>query len=61
MMQKKIKFTEDETSSILKYVCEGVLELHESDIVHRDIKPENIVMCYGMAKICDFGWSTSIK
>lgn len=42
-------------------MCEAVGELHLYQIVHRDIKPENIVMCYGMAKICDFGWSTEIK
>jgi serine/threonine protein kinase len=45
----------------LKEVCEGVSELHENNIVHRDIKPENIVMCYGMAKICDFGWAAQVK
>ena len=60
-MQKKVKMAEDEAALILKEVCEGVNELHEADIIHRDIKPENIVMCYGMAKICDFGWSTEIK
>ena len=45
----------------MKEVCEAVHELHSSNIIHRDIKPENIVLCYGMAKICDFGWSTEIK
>ena len=57
-MQKKLKIPEEEASAILKSVCEAVSELHMYQIVHRDIKPENIVMCYGMAKICDFGWST---
>ena len=61
LMQKKVKMAEDEAALILKEVCEGVNQLHEADIIHRDIKPENIVMCYGMAKICDFGWSTEIK
>lgn len=60
LMQRKIKLSEQETSSILREVCEGVNELHESSIVHRDIKPENIVLCFGMAKICDFGWATFV-
>ena len=61
LMQKKLKVSEEEASTILKSVCEAVGELHHHQIVHRDIKPENIVMCYGMAKICDFGWSTEVK
>lgn len=60
-MQQKLKIQEEEASLILKSVCEAVGELHHHQIVHRDIKPENIVLCYGMAKICDFGWSTEIK
>jgi serine/threonine protein kinase len=31
--------------------------MHDKDIAHRDIKPENIVMSYGLAKLCDFGWA----
>lgn len=42
----------------MKSICEGLSELHAHKIIHRDLKPENIVINYGMAKICDFGWST---
>jgi serine/threonine protein kinase len=31
--------------------------LHLNGIIHRDIKPENIIICGGVAKITDFGWS----
>ena len=60
-MQKKLRIPESEASTILQSVGEAVGELHKYQIVHRDIKPENIVLSYGMAKICDFGWSTEIK
>lgn len=45
----------------MKEICQAVCELHTNKIIHRDIKPENIVLCFGMAKICDFGWSTEFK
>lgn len=31
--------------------------MHSKAVIHRDIKLENIVFTFGMAKICDFGWS----
>lgn len=56
-MRKTGKVKEKEASAILKSVAEALGELHEYQIIHRDLKPENIVICYGMSKICDFGWS----
>lgn len=35
--------------------------LHDMNIAHRDIKPENIVLNYGVAKLCDFGWSARVQ
>lgn len=60
-MQNKGKIPEEETSLILKSVCQAVAELHQYQIIHRDLKPENIVLCYGMPKICDFGWSAHLQ
>jgi len=60
-MQSKGKVSEDDTSIILKSICQAVAELHQHQIIHRDLKPENIVLCYGMPKICDFGWSTCLR
>jgi serine/threonine protein kinase len=57
-MKRKGKIPESETKVLIKSICEGLAELHHYNIIHRDLKPENIVLCYGMTKICDFGWST---
>lgn len=60
-MQSQERLTEDETREFMRDTCEAVAELHVNKIIHRDLKPENIVMCFGMVKICDFGWSTEIQ
>jgi ATP-dependent Lon protease len=38
-------------------ILEGLICLHENDIVHRDIKPQNILRCDDKWKIADFGIS----
>mgnify|MGYP002142904098 FL=1 len=43
---------------IAKGLCDGLRLIHLLGFIHRDIKPENIVMQFGVAKICDFGWAT---
>lgn len=30
---------------------------HSEFILHRDLKPENILLCFGVAKLADFGWA----
>ena len=47
--------------SIMLAVLEGLLVLHENEIVHRDIKPQNILRCDDMWKIADFGISKLIN
>ena len=42
-------------------MSEGLNNLHSLGIIHRDIKPENVVLNFGMAKLCDFGWSVSCQ
>lgn len=60
-LQKKGSLSEKEAKFYLLSICEAIAEMHSFNIMHRDLKPENIVLSYGMAKICDFGWSTQIK
>lgn len=38
-------------------IIDGVVALHENNIVHRDIKPQNILRCDDTWKIADFGIS----
>ena len=62
---------EEECSTIIKGIFEGLNYLHSLNIIHRDIKPgkiidykENIMLskkgCLDTIKICDFGLSTNL-
>jgi serine/threonine protein kinase len=44
-------------NEIFKQMVEGLINLHNNNIIHRDIKPHNILICKEKVKICDFGLS----
>eukprot|EP00484_Ammonia_sp_Unknown_P014894 CAMPEP_0197076652 /NCGR_PEP_ID=MMETSP1384-20130603/212217_1 /TAXON_ID=29189 /ORGANISM="Ammonia sp." /LENGTH=612 /DNA_ID=CAMNT_0042515511 /DNA_START=772 /DNA_END=2610 /DNA_ORIENTATION=+ len=47
---------------ILYQILNGVLYIHESDVIHRDLKPENILINSDCTiKITDFGMARGIK
>lgn len=52
---------EKKAATYIHQVLKGLSYLHLNGIIHRDIKPENIIICGGVAKITDFGWSTITK
>lgn len=63
-IQKRIYFTENEASQIIKNLAEALKFLHQRGIAHRDLKPENI-LCHSESqlcpvKICDFDLGSGV-
>lgn len=63
-IQKRIYFTENEASQIVKNLAEALKYLHQRGIAHRDLKPENI-LCHSQTqlcpvKICDFDLGSGV-
>jgi O-acetyl-ADP-ribose deacetylase (regulator of RNase III) len=51
---------EEETTSIIKQICESLIYIHDKGIVHRDIKPGNMLLFEGgTVKLADFGIARS--
>ncbi|EDO40703.1 predicted protein [Nematostella vectensis] len=63
MLERKKRFTEKETWTVIKQLVSAVAYLHDLDIVHRDLKLENILLSHPTGnellnvKITDFGLS----
>jgi serine/threonine-protein kinase len=49
-----------DTTRILRDVCEALSYAHSKGVVHRDIKPENIVISGNHAVVLDFGVSKAL-
>ena len=61
MRALKITFNENQIASIIQMVLLGLSFLHEKKTIHRDMKSGNILLNRdGMAKLGDFGVSTSL-
>ncbi|XP_013791067.1 MAP kinase-interacting serine/threonine-protein kinase 1-like [Limulus polyphemus] len=63
-IEKRVHFTEQEASMIIRNIAEALKFLHKKGIAHRDLKPENI-LCASEdqvcpVKICDFDLSSGI-
>jgi len=63
-IQKRVHFTENEASLIIRDITTALKFLHQKGIAHRDLKPENI-LCYSETqlcpvKICDFDLGSGI-
>lgn len=58
LLQKKRKFTEDQTLFYASQIFLAIEYLHKHDIIYRDLKPENVLIDpTGYIKVTDFGLS----
>ena len=60
-VNQKKWFSQEELSSIISDVYQGLQYLREMGVCHRDIKAANIFMSEGRAKIADFGLAKFYK
>ena len=60
--KKQINLTENEISSIIYMVLNGLNFMHEKNLINRDVKCKNILVNKeGLAKLCDFGISQTYQ
>ncbi|MHC5019045.1 MAG: serine/threonine-protein kinase [Planctomycetota bacterium] len=56
LLTRRKRLKEREVLQMMREVCAGLQEAHDSDILHRDIKPGNVLVnSDGRAQLSDFG------
>ena len=61
MLSMNRVYTEEEISTIIKNVLQGLILIHSKNLIHRDIKAANIFLSEdGHAKLGDFGVGTKL-
>ena len=57
------RMSEPEAKRYIRQICEGLIHMHENNIVHLDIKPENIMFetkASPNVKLVDFGLAAKL-
>lgn len=56
LLDKTFKITLETAVKVAKDVSQGLLYMHEQNLLHLDVKPANVLVCGdGVCKLCDFG------
>jgi Tol biopolymer transport system component/tRNA A-37 threonylcarbamoyl transferase component Bud32 len=62
LVRKMGQLSAGQAITIIKHICDGLIEAHKGGVVHRDLKPSNIMIDKdGYARIMDFGISRYVK
>ncbi|XP_013388196.1 serine/threonine-protein kinase 17A-like isoform X1 [Lingula anatina] len=58
-------FKEKEVIHLMRQIMEGLVFLHDRNVVHLDLKPQNILLTnphpHGDVKLCDFGFARLVN
>lgn len=55
---KKNKLNDEDSKSVIKKICQGILYIHNANIIHRDLTLDNILIDNNLnIKLIDFGFA----
>ena len=60
-IQKRGGIYPQRTAMFLQHIISGLIHMHSLKLIHRDIKPDNIFITGNIAKIGDFGVTTTMN
>ncbi|XWS31235.1 hypothetical protein CRYUN_Cryun23aG0060200 [Craigia yunnanensis] len=61
MRERQIPFSEEEISSFMSQMLQGLAHMHRNGYFHRDLKPENLLVTKDVLKIADFGLAREVS
>jgi serine/threonine-protein kinase len=62
LLQKRGRFTAEETLSLMEQACAGIGYAHRAGLIHCDVKPHNLLITPGnRLKVTDFGIARALE
>ncbi len=62
LIQKKKKFTPEESVEVMQQVCQALEAAHNVGVIHRDLKPQNVMReATGRILVMDFGLARTLE